>query len=253
MNTNEYLARINYDGALNPSPETLAALQVAHLLAVPFENLDIHTGTRIALEPAGLFHKIVTRKRGGFCYELNAMFHALLQQIGFRAKLVSGRVYDANREDYGPEFDHMLILVEEGGQTWVVDVGFGDFSMRPLKFIVNTVQTDASGRFIIERYSGDSFRVSRYSVSENRPTPEYIFSTRERRVDDFAAMCAYHQSSPDSHFTQKRVCTVATPAGRITLTDDKLIVTADGVRTESPVRDEREFSRLLSHHFGITL
>lgn len=253
MNTNEYLERINYRGALNPSADVLAALQEAHLLAVPFENLDIHTGTTIVLETAALFRKIVEKKRGGFCYELNSLFHALLRRLGFRVTLASGRVFDADSAQYGPEFDHMLLLAMEGDRTWLVDVGFGDFSMRPLRFVPDAVQSDATGDFIIEKDSGEYFRVSRYSASTKQFIPQYIFSTRERTIEDFTPMCVYHQTSPDSHFTQKRLCTIATRTGRVTLTDAKLSVTVNGAKNEFPIHGEREFNDALSYHFGITL
>src|ERR1700690_1319067 len=78
-----YLQRIDYRGPLDASIETLGGLHLAHLCAVPFENLDIHLGRPIALDDAGLFEKIVTRRRGGFCYELNGLFAALLRELGF--------------------------------------------------------------------------------------------------------------------------------------------------------------------------
>src|SRR6185295_18386444 len=96
LNTDAYLKRINYTGPLNPSAETLRNLHLAHLLAVPFENLDIHLGRPIVLEDAALFDKIVERRRGGFCYELNGLFCWLLRELGFEASKLSAGV--ANTE-----------------------------------------------------------------------------------------------------------------------------------------------------------
>ena len=253
MDKNDYLARIKYVGELSPSLRCLSALQEAHLCAVSFENLDIHRGARIVLNPGRLFQKIVTLKRGGFCYELNGLFHWLLQELRFQATLAMGRVYDRDKRGYGPEFDHMLNLVEVDERTWIVDVGFGDFSMHPLEFRLHQPLADISGQFLIEEEDLEYFKVSRFSQKEKRYLPEYIFSTKERRLSDFAGMCLYHQTSPDSHFTQKKVCTIATLTGRITLTDDRLIVTDNGRRTESPVRNEQEFIRTLATHFNIIL
>ncbi len=251
MDKHEYLARIDYRGDPQPSPASLAALQEAHLLSVPFENLDILAGVKIVLALPELYRKIVVRKRGGFCYELNGLFHWLLQELGFDARLAMGRVYDREKQQYGPEFDHMLILAGAGGRTWIADVGFGDFSMHPLEFTLDRKLTDMNGTFLIEKHDMEYFRVSRFSDVEQRFLPAYIFSTKERRLEEFDEMCRYHQTSPQSHFTQKRVCSLATASGRITLTDDRLIFTASGVKNESAVAGEEEFQRALATYFKI--
>ena len=83
LNVGAYLERIGYDGPLAPTAETLRRLHVAHLLAVPFENLSIHAGEAVVLDDESLFDKVVRRRRGGFCYELNGLFAALLRSVGF--------------------------------------------------------------------------------------------------------------------------------------------------------------------------
>ena len=130
MNTKAYLERINYHGALTPTAETLRELQVAHLLAVPFENLSIHSGEPIVLEDQALFEKIVERRRGGFCYELNGLFAALLRSLGFKVEMLSAGVANSEGE-FGPDFDHMALLVTLE-KRWLADVGFGDSFREPL-------------------------------------------------------------------------------------------------------------------------
>src|SRR5262245_14904037 len=125
----EYLGRVGYDGPVDVTPETLRRLHLAHLLAVPFENLDIHLGRPIVLDVDRIFEKIVRRRRGGFCYELNGLFAWLLGELGFDVELLSAQVLDGGR--LGPEFDHMTLLVEHEGR-WLVDVGFGDSFLEPL-------------------------------------------------------------------------------------------------------------------------
>src|SRR5262245_27861823 len=117
-----YLGRIGYTGSRAPTLEVLRALHRAHLYAVPFENLDIHAGRRIVLDQDALFQKVVTHRRGGFCYELNGLFAALLRKLGFDVTLLSGRVH--NDGGFGPEYDHMTLLVKLDGR-WLADVGFG--------------------------------------------------------------------------------------------------------------------------------
>ena len=253
MDREQYLDRIGYTGEASPTADVLGALQEAHLLAVPFENLDIQRGIKIVLATESLFDKIVTHRRGGFCYELNGLFHVLLLDIGFRTRIVSGRVFDAERNQFGAEFDHMALLVNVENRTWLVDVGFGDFSSRPLEFRLNEPREDATGMYLFQQRRGGNFMISRYSEKDREYIPQYAFSTAARRLQDFEAMCLYHQTSPESHFTRHTVCSIATATGRTTLTQDRLIVTAHGRREESAIGNEREFRRVLLEHFRIML
>src|SRR5262245_35330983 len=144
MNIQAYLDRIDYHGPLEPTAETLRALHMAHMLAVPFENLNIGMGWPIVLDQDALFEKIVTRRRGGFCYELNGLFAALRRAVGFEVTMLSAGVARA-AGGFGPEFDHLTLLVGgigDGGWglgdpaspnpqppspiPWLADVGFGD-------------------------------------------------------------------------------------------------------------------------------
>src|SRR5438552_2368577 len=130
MNIDAYLKRINYRGSLAPTAQTLQQLQVAHLLTVPFENLSIHSAEPIILGDDALFEKIVVRRRGGFCYELNGLFAALLRELGFEVAMLSAQVADA-QGTFGPDFDHMTLLVNQD-ERWLADVGFGDSFSEPL-------------------------------------------------------------------------------------------------------------------------
>jgi N-hydroxyarylamine O-acetyltransferase len=122
MNIKAYLDRIHYHGSLETNADTLRELQVAHLLSVPFENLSIHSHQPIILEDEALFTKIVENKRGGFCYEANGLFAALLRALGFNVAMLSAEVANAAGE-FGPNFDHMTLLVSLE-QRWLVDVGW---------------------------------------------------------------------------------------------------------------------------------
>ena len=120
-----YLDRIGYDGPVDPTPQTLADLTLAHLRAVPFENLDIvPLGRPLRLDPAGLSQKIVGERRGGFCFELNGLFALLLEGLGFDVARVACRFVEAAAET--DPFDHLALLVTPpGGEPWFVDVGAG--------------------------------------------------------------------------------------------------------------------------------
>ena len=139
MDIQAYLRRINYSGEQAPSAATLYELHRAHLLAVPFENLDIHLGRPIVLDQDALFDKIVTRRRGGFCYELNGLFALLLRELGFEVTLLAAGVARADG-GFGPEFDHLTLLVRATSlnpqsEVWLADVGFGDSFREPLRFV----------------------------------------------------------------------------------------------------------------------
>ena len=150
MDTQAYLQRINYTGPLTRSAETLRQLQVAHLRTVPFENLSIHSGEPIVLDDEALFEKIVHRRRGGFCYELNGLFAALLRALGFEVSMLSAQVANAEGH-YGPDFDHMTLMVTLSDR-WLVDVGFGDSFLEPLPLDEQSeqVQRDRSYRIVRE-------------------------------------------------------------------------------------------------------
>lgn len=130
LEVSAYLERLDYRGPINVSAETLRALHVAHLLTVPFENLDIHLGRPIVLDEKALFAKIVRQRRGGFCYELNGMFAWLLRQLGFEVETLQAGVA-LEGGGVGPDFDHMTLHVRLD-EEWLADIGFGDSFLEPI-------------------------------------------------------------------------------------------------------------------------
>ena len=249
LNVASYLARIGYTGPTAPTAVTLRAIHRAHLLTVPFENLDIAQVTKIVCEEDAFLRKIVNHRRGGFCYEINGAFAALLRGLGFEVTLLSARV---PREDgtESPEFDHMTLRVDLD-EPWLADVGFGDCFLEPLRLQTDEEQVQDGQKFRV-REEKDSLHVER-SGPNGSWKGEYTFSLVPRRLDEFAPMCHYHQTSPESPFTRKRICSKATPDGRITLADRKLIVTRRGNREEKVLESEEEWQAELQKYFGIVL
>src|ERR1051325_8644576 len=139
MDVPAYLDRIKYRGPLNRDSDTLLRLHIAQLRAVPFENLSIHAGEPIVLEDTALFEKIVKRNRGGFCYELNGLFAALLRELGYDVGMLSAQVANA-AGDFSPDFDHMALIVTLN-ERWLVDVGFGDSFVEPVLIDEHNEQT----------------------------------------------------------------------------------------------------------------
>jgi N-hydroxyarylamine O-acetyltransferase len=248
LNIKAYLERINYHASLAPTAETLRQLQVAHLMAVPFENLSIHAKEPIVLEDEALFTKIVERRRGGFCYEANGLFAALLRELGFDVAMLSAGVANADG-GFGPDFDHMVLMVSLD-RRWLVDVGFGDSFLEPLVL-------DDCGEQVQSERSYRILPVGAHLILEQRDTgkewePEYRFTLQPHEYADYAEMCSYHQTSPLSHFTKARICSRATEQGRITLSDMRLITTSNnGGRQERILASEEEYAGILREHFGI--
>jgi N-hydroxyarylamine O-acetyltransferase len=241
-----YLARIGHVRPTGVSETTLHDLHEAHLMSVPFENLSIHLAEPIELEEAPLLDKLVGRRRGGFCYELNGAFALLLGAIGFDVTLLAARVFGP--VGLGPPFDHLVLRVEAPRLgpvgPWIVDVGFGDHAIFPLALHDRRPQTDPAGEFqVVEAADGDLD-----VVKDGRG--QYRIEMRPRRWDDFVPMCWWHQTSPRSHFTQAPVCSLALPRGRVTLSDRRLIMTLDGVRTETTLATDDELLAAYRDNFG---
>jgi N-hydroxyarylamine O-acetyltransferase len=243
-----YIQRINYNGPLEPTINTLSALHRAHMLSVPFENLDIPLGRRIELDEASLFDKIVHRRRGGFCYELNGLFAALLCELGFNVQRLSARVANS-QGGFGSEFDHMTLLVQLE-ERLLADVGFGDSFFHPLRLDERGDQIQGANSYRI-RDDGDHLTYLRLVDGEWHP--QYIFRLQPYAIADFIEGCNYAQTSPESSFTRRRVCSRLTPKGRITLSDRKLIIKSNGLREEIELENEEEVETVLYKEFGISL
>lgn len=251
MNKNTYLKRINYIGTEQPNIKLLQQLVQAHLLHIPFENLDVHYGTRIEINRDKIFEKIVLNKRGGFCYELNGLFCELLNTLGFKTKKISARVYNDKTEKYGAEFDHLAIIVVIDGTEYLTDVGFGEFIFAPLKIELETIQQDKRGDYVLDKYDEDYFRVNK--IVDGKKIPEYIFKNRDRTWLAFSEMCHYHQTSPDSHFTKKRLITRPTMNGRITITGNTLKIKNKKKMIETLLVNEMAFEKQLWNWFEIKI
>jgi len=246
MNTTAYLDRIGYSGPVMPTADVLRRIHLAHLQTVPFENLDISRGRKIAMDEEAFVRKLVEERRGGFCYELNGAFAALLRALGFKVTLLSARVRRSDGSD-GFEFDHLTLRVDLE-EPRLADVGFGDAFLEPL-LLKPGVETEQGGRTY--RIGEHGNRLAVESLKDARWKVEYVFTLQPHELAEFGAMCHYHQTSPDSSFTRKRVCTRATPEGRITLSDGKLILTRSGNRQELPIASDAEWNAALQQHFGI--
>jgi N-hydroxyarylamine O-acetyltransferase len=246
----EYLDRIGTHRPDEPDRASLARLQLAHLETVPFENLDIARGVPIVTELAAVADKVVRRRRGGYCFEVNALFGSLLTSLGYEVRLLAARVA---RDDgtYGRPFAHLALDVvdPDGGPSLLTDVAFGDGLTAPLPIVADVVSLDRDRRVRLVR-DGDGwvYEDDRHGTW----APLYTFDLVHRSRSDFDEMNRWQQTSPESRFTQQTICTRLTPEGRITIAGDRLIVTTNSGRDERTLADgERDV--VLRDRFGIVL
>jgi N-hydroxyarylamine O-acetyltransferase len=225
----------------------LRTLHRAHLERVPFENLDIHLGTPIVLDQEAFADKIALRSRGGFCYELNSAFAALLTTFGYDVELREARVYGPG--GLGGRFGHLTLAVHTGRRTLLTDVGFGRGGFdEPIDIDARAPQRESGGVFELVDVQEEDGWVDVIRDGE----PQYRFSRESHVLPDYAAGCTFHQSSPESPFTRGTVCTIRTPLGRTTLAGRRLIETEGTGRRERDVELD-EFGQVLRERFAISL
>jgi N-hydroxyarylamine O-acetyltransferase len=242
-----YLNRVGVAAPAGSDATGLRTLHRAHQLAVPFENLSIHLDEPISLDERDLIDKIVRRRRGGFCYELNGAFALLLEALGAQVSRVAARVY--GEAGLGPPFGHLALVVRlaDGSGPWLADVGFGSHSDYPLLLDARYDQDDPAGRFRLADTDAGDIDV----LKDGKP--QYRFETRERSLADYVPTCWWQQTSPLSHFTSSTICSRLTPGGRVSISGRMLIQTQGGARTEQRLDADDLLLAAYRDHFGIVL
>ncbi len=252
MDVQSYLSRLNLESPGEPDLDLLQRVHERHLLNIPFENLDIHRGVPIVLDEERILQKIVTDRRGGFCYELNSAFAWLLRQLGFEVSVLSGEVAKPDGT-WGIPFDHMTLRVELD-RPFLADVGFGDSFRHPLVLDAGA-EVEQLGhvyRLRQQPQQEDWWFLDRQPEGAALFQPQYRFTLEPRKLKDFAGGCHYHQTSPHSHFTQNTICSKALEDGRVTLLPDRLVTTLGSTKQETPIRERTEWEEALQTHFGMS-
>lgn len=257
-----YLERLGVKRPSGPSLEALRALQLAHIECVPFENADVLAGRPIQLVASALVDRLTApgTRRGGFCYQLNGAFAALLAALGFQVDLLAARFHGDDRME--PRFGHLALQVTIDREPWLVDVGAGYSFRAPLRLEVGREQDDPSGTFRIQR--PDDGPVPRapdddagaldvaWRHRDGVFRPHYRFEPAARRLDEFAWTCEWTRTSPDSPFTQGWICAVGTPGGWATLDGRRLRVTGSGQEPiDRELSDDEGLAATLARWFGV--
>ncbi len=241
-----YFARIGYTGPRTATLATLRAVHRAHLLAIPYENLDIHLGRPITLDPEATFAKLVDARRGGWCFEMNGLLGRVLETLGFDVRYLSGAVGRATH-GWRAQGNHLVLLVRLD-RPWIADVGFGDGFLTPLPLEPGSYRQDFL-QYRITR-DGPRWRVDNHAFGG---ADGFDFTLTPRTPGAFAAQCHELQTSPESGFVKSTVCERFVPQGLVMLRGATLReVTASGVTT-AVLTDAAAFERVLRERFALDL
>lgn len=241
-----YLERIGHGWNIRPDLETLRSLHRAHLEAIPFEALDVQLGVMPSVEFEAIFAKLVGRRRGGWCYEMNGLFGAALERIGFGVTRVSCGVmrHVGGEERMGT---HLALLVRLDGEDWLADVGFGSSLIEPIRL--------AEGRHAhlpfevgLARTDDGHWRFSEYASGE-----PFSFDFRAEPADErlLAEKCRWQASAAESNFVLNFVAQKRAGERHIALRGKVLSERSAEGETRRELRDENAFAAVLAETFGI--
>ncbi|WDP92794.1 MAG: arylamine N-acetyltransferase [Desulfobacter sp.] len=244
-----YLHRINFSGPLDISADTLARLHHAHFHSIPFENFDILLGRGIDLDPQAVFNKLVLKKRGGYCFELNGLFLQALLALGFNARALLARVHVTGTPSGR---GHQLELISIDGREWLADVGFGGTSPRmPMPMELDTpVKNEGQ---TIRLTDGGKFGTMFQTFENGKWKDLYSFDLGHVCPADIAYGNHYTSTSPKTFFTFSRVAARPLSGGGITLLDRTLKITTSGREEVVTLPDSPAYLDAVKRHFNIEL
>lgn len=255
-----YLERIALKQVPEPTVEGLQTLQRHHRLAIPFENLDAILGRTIHIDSANVFDKLVTRRRGGFCFEQNRLFADALAALGFEARPLLGRVQLGMAEINGRT--HVLSLVSVAGEQWIADVGFGGSYSPPMPFRDGAeVEGPDGARFRLERDTEHGWRLLRHGPADTTDGRgagagwqlQCTLSDGLAYDSDLAMGAHFAATHPSSRFVQHRVVTMPLPTGFASLIDRNYRRRSGGESTAAEITDPRVYRMRLGLLFGLQL
>ena len=246
---NEYLAHIGISEAKAPTAAFLDELIYAHQTHVPFDNLDVcEKGLTPSLAVADLFDKIVRRKRGGYCFELNALFGALLKALDYEVQPCMARVL--LRPIPYPLISHRANLVTIDGKRYLADVGFGGPQPTFAPLVEDGAsRTERGQTFTLHRVEHAWWEVG-YQGTKEDERPVLRICTLVVGEEDFIPLSFYQANFEGSVFRNNRMVNIKTDDGAIDLRNNTLTIFSNGTRTEREVAEE-EIDALLEETYGI--
>lgn len=250
LDLDAYLARVGYDGPLAATETVLADLHLAHAAAIPFENIDVLLGRPPRLDLDTLQAKLVRGGRGGYCFEQNLLFAAVLERLGFAVTRLAARVlYRATRR---LPRTHMLLRVDLPGGPYLADVGFGvEGLLRPVPLADGRAEEQFAwayrpvrrdGGWVLQARSGDGGWADLYWFTEDPHDPV-----------DYEPANHFVATHPSSPFTRTLTAQRPTPEARLVLRNRDLVTDRGGGRVESRAVADGELLDVLAGVFGLRL
>jgi N-hydroxyarylamine O-acetyltransferase len=248
LDLDAYLSRVEYRGALISSAGILAALHLAHVTHIPFENLDVLLGQPIRLDLASLQEKLVRGRRGGYCFEQNALFAAVLEHLGFTVTRLAARVrLGGNRVT--PR-THMVLSVEAGGHSWLADVGFGGWGLlEPIPFTAGG-GVDQFGWVYRLEMDRDAWVLQ--AMKQGDWHDMYAFTLEPQLPVDYELGNHFCSTHPLSPFVQNVTAQLALPHSRRIIRGGQLTIIESGGERSEAIQSDEQLLQVLSEYFGLS-
>ncbi|MCS4226309.1 arylamine N-acetyltransferase [Sphingobacterium sp. BIGb0165] len=245
-----YLERIAISEGVSGDLETLKKLTQGHPKHITFENIDSFTGIVPAIDTADIFHKLVTEKRGGYCYEQNSLFKEVLQTLGFNMKMHLARVLWSSKDGSETARTHMLLTTDIGGEKYLVDVGFGSMTLTaPVLF--HSEQETPNGLFRLISLDDNFYRLD---VFKNEWLPIYKFTLEEVQLSDLDMANWYVATGPSSMFNKFLMITRVDEHARYALFNKEFnIRDNEGGKKSSEITSEEELELILTNYFKLNI
>lgn len=253
VNLDNYFTRIGYQGPRAATLEVLQELHKLHPRSIPFENLNPLTHRAVKLDLESVEQKLITQKRGGYCFEQNALFANVLMQLGFSVTPLLARVLWGRESDAIPPRTHMVLRVDIGNEAWIADVGFGSVTLTaPLRLIAGSAQPTQLGTFRLADASRGALFLEVQSRDESWARV-YRFDLQPVEWIDYETSNWYTSSAPESVFLNNLIVCLVLPESRLTLLNDQLNErAADGqVISERQLKSADELAACLRGQFGL--
>ncbi|MDD2266864.1 arylamine N-acetyltransferase [Sulfuricurvum sp.] len=238
----DYLFRIGYEGAVSADVATLTRLMQQQLRSIPFENTEVQAGRIPSMVPEDIVEKVINRRRGGYCYEVNGVFSMALSAIGFEWYFAGARsmLYPTRRPK-----THMVLIVRLNGRNYLCDCGFGGYALRSPMEIREGEAVQDSDSYRLELIDGEYVLGAMVQGEWQRL---YGFALQNQEWIEFTLANYFNATSPDTVFTQKKLAIMQTPKGRKILVDNELKLIENGKMEKLEV----EYESALKEYFSLT-
>lgn len=246
-----YLARIGFASTPEANLATLKTLHQRHQQSIPFENLDVLLGRPISIEPDQAFEKLVTHKRGGYCFEQNTVFGTVLQTIGFKVRPSIARVRWGAQADQITPLSHMVLRVQTGTVDYLCDVGFGGVGLvHPIRFDTSESPSAPEEHRLRKREQQLVHQIK----TRNDWKDVYLFTPDTAHPIDLEVGNWFSHTHPNAHFRNALLVSRLTPTGRKIITNTEFVERNwNGGQSRSLIKSQTELKRLLHSHFGMDI